>query len=184
MLPPHRRYKTVLQMVVQDINKALEKIYPKKRLWQITEGTSGRLTKLLVWSERFGVPLEYVLEVLLGYYYSTLPKGRQFKAKTSRSLGISVATLVGKQSFEILKENLAKDFPDGNNLAAWNEQEKERITAMLDVELTPKARSVLHYGSMRSFMDAYITHIEQQKKEADKLETKMKRIAWRGNPWR
>lgn len=183
MLAPYRKYKSALEKVALDVSKALEHIYPEKKLWKVTELDSARLTRLLVWSERYGISLEYILEVLLGHYYSTLPKLRRAAALRSRSLGIKVASLVGDYSLSVLLEHMQSDFPDGNNLAAFKEQEKERIADSLDEELPRKSKSVLQFATMDKFVSAYVRSSEIRREGTRRIANKMRKVKWRGNPW-
>jgi hypothetical protein len=185
MLPPHRKYKSALFVVVQDVDKALQRIYPQKKLWKVSELDSARLTKLLVWSERYGVSLEYILETLLGYYYSSLPRANRDRAKQGRSLGVRIATLVGNASHSVLLDHLQADFPDGNNLAAFKEEEKERIADILDPDYVPRrARGILQFKTVSSYVNAYTRLMELRRKGVSRIDKKMGKIAWRGNPWK
>lgn len=138
---------------------------------------------MLVWSERYGVSIGYIIEALLTYYYHNLPKHSRDKANRSRGLGIRIATLVGDVSLSILHSHLANDFPDGNNLAAFKEEEKERIVDILDDSMPRKARSVLQYESMDRFVKAYERSIVAKRSNVSRLAHKMCKIKWRGNPW-
>lgn len=184
MLAPHRKYKSALSMLVVDIDNALQKVYPTKHLWKVSENDSARLTRILVWSERYGVSVEYILEVILGYYYSHLPKLRSIAAFKSRSLGIRISVLVADGSHSILCESLERDFPDGNNLAAFKEEEKERISDAIDPDSLPtKSRGPLQYKSISAYVRAYSRKMETQRSGSDRTAREMRKIAWRGNPW-
>lgn len=196
MLAPHRKYKSALQMVVAEVDKALRQVsqdkshakkdpWAVKQLWKVSELDSARLTKLLVWGERYGVTTEYILEVILGFYYSTLPKLLRVRAKSSRALGIRISSLVSDLSHTVLCEHLEYDFPDGSNLAAFKEEEKERIAELLDPdELPRKSRGVLQHDSIDSFVKAYTRQMEVRRTGVSRIDRKMKKLAWRGNPWR
>jgi hypothetical protein len=183
MLAPHRKYKSALEKVVTDVDNALQKIYPEKKLWKVTELDSARLTKLLVWSERYGVSLEYILEVLLSFYYSNLPKLHRARALRSRAIGFRISTLTGDYSLAHLLSHLESDFPDGNNLAAFKEEEKERIADSLDDELPRKNRSVLQFPTLDKFVSTYTRRAEIRREGTRRVANKMKKMKWRGNPW-
>jgi hypothetical protein len=184
MLAPQRKYKSALFQVVQQVDAALQNVYPQKRLWQVKDLDAARLTRLLVWSERYGVSLEYILETVLEYYYRGLRKHSTRDPKISRSLGIRIQTLVSDGSLAILVEHLNTDFPDGNNLAAFKEDYKERIADILDPEAMPrKARNVLQFRNLDSFVNAYTRQMELRRKGVSRVERKMNKISWRGNPW-
>lgn len=186
MLAPHRRYKSALFTVVQDVDRALQRIYPQKKLWKVSEADSCRLTKLLVWSERYGVSLEYILETLLTYYYDNLPKSTRSKSRMAKSLGVRVATLCGDVSLSILRNSLERDFPDGNNLAAFKEEEKERIaeTVLNPDGLPRKARGPLQFKTVSAYVNAYTRQMELRRRGVSRIARKMSKIAWRGNPWK
>lgn len=190
MLSPNKKYKSALFQVTQDVDKALQSIQwnPKskistKQLWKVSDEDACRLTRLLVWSERYGVPLAYVLETLLLYHFSVLPKDRKIRAKQSKGLGLRVATLTGPVSLEVLQEALREDFLDEDNIAAHKEEEKERIADLLDDELPRKSRGVLQFESISRFTTAYEREIKRRRDGVTRLQRKMGKIKWRGNPW-
>lgn len=183
MLAPHKKYKSALEKVVVDVDTALNKLYPKKHLWKVTELDQARLTRLLVWGDRYGVSTEYILEVLLGYYYSNLPKLQRSRALSSRGLGIRIASLVGDFSLVHLREHLERDFQDGNNLACHKEEEKERIADLLDEELPRKNKGVLQFATLDSFVSAYTRQAEIRREGTIKVSNKMRKMKWRTNPW-
>jgi hypothetical protein len=184
MLGPHKKWKSALERIVVDVDAALSSVYPEKHLWKVSELDQARLTKLLVWSERYGVPVAYILETLLDHYYSNLPKLSRDRARKSKGLGVRVATLTGDVSLSILRSAIIRDFPEGSCLAAHKEREKERIADLMDESIPKKPKRVLDYPSLEAFTDAYVRKIEVRRKGVQRIETKMKKLAWRNNPWR
>jgi hypothetical protein len=91
---------------------------------------------------------------------------------------------VGSSAFANLREHLERDFPDGSNLEAFKEEEKERIADLLDAELPRKNRSVLQFSTMNKFVNAYTRQTELRRRGVARLQRKMAKMAWRGNPWR
>jgi hypothetical protein len=183
MLAPHRKYKSALEKVVTAVDNALQKVYPNKKLWKITELDSCRLTRLLVWRERYGVSLEYILEVLLSHYYSGLPGLRRSGAVSSRSLGIRIGTLTGDNSLAVIRDHLEQDFPDGNNIQAAKEEAKERIAELLDDELPKKHKGVLQFATLDRFVHAYTRYAEIRREGTLRVANKMRKLHWRNNPW-
>lgn len=142
-----------------------------------------RLLKLRVWSERYKVSVHYIVCRLIPYYRKMAHNFR--RRPDSKGIGVTIAVLTGKAAEEKLREFIAKDFPDGENVADWKESERARCIALADPEaLVGKPKPFLHYTSIKSFLDSYTSRIGSLQREQTKLDKKMAKQPWRGNPWR
>ena len=184
MLSPHRNYKSVLFSIKNEINAALRNLYPDKQIWNITLQDQLRLVKLKVWSERYSLPVTYILLKLLEYHWSRLPKPQRDKAKASKGLGIRIATLIGSVSERHLKDCIFQDFPDGDHLVVFKEAERDRIVDLLEEELPSRPKGVLWHKTISNFIESYTRNLQSTQKTDSSYAKKLSKIPYRGNPWR
>jgi hypothetical protein len=160
------------------------KRYFGKNLYYPNEQNASRLLKLRVWSLRYKVDLIYILQKLLPYLEKVASK-HYLRKGSSRGLGVSIPVLTGPAAEEYLKKCIAQDFPDAENILAWKESEKERCIDLMEKdEVMGKPRPILHYEKVSDFVDSYSRRIRQTRKSSDRLDKKMSKIPYRGNPWR
>ena len=182
MISQAKKYKAELLAIKHEVNRALRTL-GDKQLWNITQTDSLRLTKLKLWSLRYGVSINYILAKLLEYHVARLPKYAKDRANQSRGLGIRIATLTGNVSEKHLKDCIFQGYPDGENLVALKESERDRIIDLLDEELPSKPKGVLAHQSINSFVEGYTAKMNRRKKESLAVERQMLKMHWRGNPW-
>lgn len=179
--------RSVLFAVTHEVDSELQQQFGKQ-FWKITELDKLRLLKLKVWGVKYRVTLGYILGVVMTFYWDRLPKQVREKVKGSRSLGVRIATLVSKGSEKALVDAIARDFPNGENISVYKEEERNRIAALLDEEdnelPVARTKAVLSYKTMSAFVESYTRKVASKKRAMAKLETKMKKMPWRENPWR
>lgn len=140
-----------------------------------------RLITFWVWSQRYKVPLSYVMETVIGWWKQVTSKRKGRKA----ALGVRVVTLTTKKSEAILQECILRDFPNNENVAEWRLHKQEKLLGLLD---EPR-------GLARAFVDLRYPDktVRSYKRKVDRRRYKLmkanaaqwrRRRAWRGNPWR
>lgn len=154
-----------------------------RTIWHLSETDRFKLYRLWIWKQRYKVSLEYILSVLVPYFTKGVEKRT---GKKSKGLGISIPVLCGDVAEEILQERIDKDFPDGENLSHYREQEKERITAILipPPEFPTRVRKTLSFKHLDDEAKLYKKSITKSVRKTSKVDLKMKKIPFRGNPWR
>lgn len=175
-----------LQTPVTEVCAEIEKILHKdfgKTLYFPNRQNAARLLKLKVWSIRYSVSIRYILSKLVPYFEHIA--SRHYLRKDSKGLGVSIPVLTGKAAEEKLKEFIAKEFHDSENVLDWKESERERCIRLMEKEeVMGRPRPILQYRNVNDFVDAYSSKIDIKRKEADRLAKKMAKQPWRGNPWR
>lgn len=127
-----------------------------------------RLLNLFVWSRRYGVTMEYLLEILLHRHFA---KHR----RKERYLGVRVSALMSKPAEAYVEETLREEFPNNEMKRELQEKEKRRVARILD--------SLSKLQMTTTAPDDY----EQQWQHSVRREQRHSRLfprSWRGNPWR
>lgn len=166
------------------VNKALERNFDREFI-RVSTLDQLRLLALRVWMEKYKVSLDYILQVVVPFCWSRT-RGRY---RSSRSLGIRIATLVGQKSEKALREQIAKDFDQGENISIAN---WERLQSILqarrvreDGDVQLRAKTLSDYQSVQQYVKAYRTKISnkqfQFQKELNDPEN-LKRH-YRTSPW-
>lgn len=153
-----------------------------RHLYQRNAADQLRLITLLVWAERYHVTLRYILRVLVNHYQRFLKKAH------SMSLGVKIATLVGKHSEQVLREHIARDYQDKENVKEWRWRRRRKMLALRvgkDDGIDQRVRGLLDYPTVKGFVKAYRNRVYDQRSEFDHEinSTSNKLRAYRGNPW-
>jgi len=162
------------------VNEALRPM--GKRLWRTSETDGLRLTRLLVWAERYNVSLTYVLETILPVLSKAIERrtGRRQKS----GLGCTIPVLTGEVAKSILLERIAKDFPGGENVNTRIEERKQEMLLKIDEDIEGgKPKSPLAYESAQNATSAYKKGIKRRRRRRTKLEEQIAAMPFRGNPF-
>lgn len=161
----------------------------QRRLFRMKPQDELRLLVLQQWETKYQVELDYILECLLPYWHSKL--GRQIRSKNG--LGVRVTSLVGKVSEKILKEQIAKDFPNDENREEWKWKRRREIIASrkkanqdeVEDEFQPVKKSLLDYPTVTKFVAAYKKRVKAERKEFDAAcnQKKNRMRRYRNSPW-
>lgn len=135
-----------------------------------------RLLTLEGWEEKYRVSLNWILVQLVPFWRKRFVSYRKVGGK---SLGVSVATLVGKKSEEILKQKLSEQFPDGENLARWRVREQAR---QWDISWDQPIR-VEDWEHPQETILRYQRRMVAERRERKSWVAKRKRRRYRDNPW-
>ena len=124
------------------------------------------------WSLRYEVSVDFILTTLLDYYQ----KIRQLRRHHAVTLGVGVAQLTGPRAQEIIEQQAAASFPDGENHAAARGELRSR---MLGVRLEEFPIGL----TLAESLERYRQKIERQQQRGLTLPKNFFR-PWRGNPFR
>jgi hypothetical protein len=174
-----------LFMIETEFAEALRQLYDR-RVFHIAEIDKARLLKLRVWSERYAVPISYILEKVLPLLWQRMPKHVQARSQKSRTLGVSIAQLTSPTTEQILLNCTLADFPEGENFESRREARIDDCIELIDIDndtLPSKPKSVLSYKALTSFVDAYAKKIERKRTTLSRIAVKRRKMHYRGNPW-
>jgi len=165
------RARKVLISVLKEM-QGIERLYLKPK-------DEPRLLILQCWAERHRVPVRYVMSRMISFW----------REKTKRPgkksvLGVSLAALTSFKSEEILKSIIEREFPAGENIAAWREGEKRRLLG-LDAQ-RGKVRPLINLKLSDSrILYHYSKQVKRKQDRLDKANASAwrRRRRWRGNPW-
>jgi hypothetical protein len=161
------------------VNKALDAI--GKKLWRTTELDGLRLTRLVAWSERYSVSIEYILQAVLPVLSKAVERRT---GRKSKGLGISISVLTGEVARDILLERIKKDFKGNEHVHAMREQRRNIMIEVLDDELNGKPRNPLSFKEPEEFVKSYVRSIERKRVDREKLEDQIAAMPFRSNPFR
>lgn len=171
--------------VCLEVDKTLRQLFGKQ-LFFPKEVDKARLLKLKMWSDRYKVSLSYILGKLVPRFEKMASKhARSPRVKVSKGIGTTIAVLTGQAAEEFLKDCIAKDYPDQENVLAWKEDKREETLRLLDgEELVVRPRKILSFKSVAAYTDAYRQKMEKQRQSTAKREAQLSKQPYRGNPWR
>lgn len=181
-------WSVTLQMV-GELETYLQRQTGKRARLQYKSDKQVRLLRLKLWSVRYKISVQEVLDLIVPGLRSQM-QGIKFK---KYGIGVGVNALTGKKAEEILRDNLRDRYPDNEHLTLWREQEKERQLERERTEdlegLKPHEKpvvSLLESDSMEEFLTGYRDSIQKEKSQQDRVQTETwrKRKAYRGSPWR
>lgn len=146
-----------------------------------------RLLKFRTWSLRYYVEVEEILEMVLPVLRN------QMRSRVGKGLGVPIKILTGRKAEEILRDQIKRRYPDGENKKVWASRERERqIQRELRDELSGmRERDVLR-GKTRlevgilEWTHEYQKQISARHKRWEKIRARnlrSKRRGYRRNPW-
>ena len=127
-----------------------------------------RLLNLKIWANKYKLPLEEILRLLLSVWMG------KFKASRRKGLVVPISTLVGKKSNDILLDYLAKKYPNRENITLRKQD--------LVSKIIPEAE-LKEWDDPIRFVYEYKQHIKALRAGDAKIAAKFRRRHWRGNPW-
>ena len=171
------------------VAKELSKIRKEQVTLYIRMPDKYRLLKLKVWSEKYRVPLIFILSTLIPLWESFIQRrSRQVKRE---GLNVRVSTLTGKKSEEFLKEAIKKEFPDGANKQLWIAKHRERILAkaILDSQdkdlltRSQKVQDLSEFTTPKQYVAYYRRRVRYLSSSREKIIQQMEERPYRSNPF-
>ncbi len=125
-----------------------------------------KLLNFYTWADKYGLSRKELLSLLLQVWAGKYSK--------SKGLGISISTLLGKKSKEIVIAYVKKTYKSKENFGLLRQQAIEKIIPPIVVEevLDPF-----------EYITTYRARLDVYKEKDEKLAKKFKRRRWRGNPF-
>jgi hypothetical protein len=173
MHPEERVLNLRINRVVQEVDMVL-KDELNVRWFDPSPTDKLRLLTLALWRERYRVSIPWIVRLLVPFW-----KGRYAKYNTARGIGTTIATLCGKKSEEIIKERLAIEFPENDNLHRYTAQEQQRQWAYVWDRNPP----VQDWTEARATVRKYLTRLRTERRERRKFQKSQQKRNYRGNPW-
>ena len=147
-----------------------------------------RLLKLRVWCIRYDTDIPEILDLVVRVLRAQIPT----KFKSSWGIGVPIRSLTGKAAERLLKDELERLYPGGENVFARRnalKQQQLHDERMLDLEgALPKRErliKILDANSAQEFVEHYRERVTRIKERTQKEERQSwrKRKPYRGNPW-
>lgn len=171
----HQDLQELITKNIQKIEKALLQIENRKRINSnqkpfpddtrvfLAVGPNANLLylNLRVWSIRYCVSLEFILETLLDYFSFNRGYSRKRTSDEVR-LGIPANLICGIRSRQILEDTIIQMYPDGENFRQMNQKPK--------IPIKP-----VKYDSLREMVSKYSKRMEKRQLENTAKERIYKR---------
>lgn len=183
-----RKEEKVLRRRLFNLHALVDEILQEeleRRLYRLSPTDELRLFKLITWRDRYKVSIRFILKTLVPYYAE---KFKRFSGRKD-SLGCKLATLLGKKSEVMLRDAIAREFPNDEHVSLWNQ---EMQYAILDTEagddeeeFISKPKDMLHFNTPAEYIKSYRRRVNVRRRDLQKLveDPRRKLRQWRGNPF-
>jgi hypothetical protein len=172
----------------QEVEEVVSKIRKDKfRFYTLPQNECYRLLRLRVWVELYQVDLTYILNRLLPFWKTWIPK--KSKSIASQGLGVRIATLTGKKSEQMLQEFIKQDFPSDQHKAL---RRSYRQNDLLDkymnesedgIKTVNQDKTLFDFVNPRGYLQYYRRRIRNQQYRRDALIQQFQLRPYRGNPF-
>jgi hypothetical protein len=144
------------------------------------------LLKLRTWSFRYHLSIVDILDMIL-----PVLRGQVKVKKKTYGLGVAVRSLVGPGAERVLVEEIKRRYPNGEHIAMWREQERERqleAERLLESDgLVPReyTENLVTADSTEKFVTEYTrrTLAKRADNRSNRANRSRRRKKYRGNPW-
>jgi hypothetical protein len=186
----YKQEKARTKLKVSKIRAIVDEVLQEdfgRRLYRLSKDDEHRLLTLYTWRDRYKVSIKWMLKILIKIWTK---KFARFKINSS--LGCRVATLVGKKSEEIIREEIYKEFSHGENLKNWKQSEQDKIVKLVQgsTETSKRERkysSILEAKTPEAYIKQYERELRWNKQKtsskSQKLLTQVKEKPFRNNPF-
>lgn len=153
-----------------------------RKVWHVKDKDLARLHRLWMWSQRYSISLEYVTGTLVTYFARGVER---HTGRKSKGLGVSIPTLTGDVAENILRQQIEKDFPDRENVAAYRDAQQTYCYDTLEhQDVQVRIKPTLEYRTLKRATDAIVQSIELRRARYQKIARSLKKIPFRANPFR
>lgn len=156
---------TALQECTTWVVDICSKLIDKKLYMNPGRRDQLKLLNLLTWAERYSLSLEEILRVLLKVWRGKF---------SNRGLGVSISTLTGVRSKQIILDYSARMYPGKENVA---KRKADMQSSFLSQD------TVMEYDDPVQFVNEYRARINRLKKADEVIARKFQRRRWRTSPW-
>ena len=142
-----------------------------------------RLLRLRVWATRHYLTVSQVLDMIM-----PVIRSRTGRVK-SAGIGTTIGNLTGQAAYRILREEIAKRYPDEEHVELWREEEQnkhiaiEREAETGGLPVRHKSHSPLDYESIAEYVAQYKKSIATSNTLRTSLSSEQRRKPYRWNPW-
>lgn len=134
---------------------------------KLTKADQLKLFNLYTWSDRYKLPAKEILKLLFPIW-----QGKFSHSKIG--LGISVSTLLGTKSKEIVVNYVKKVYGGKENVALYKQSLLSEILAPTSIE---------EFDDPLDYVATYRSRMSKLKDTDDKMAKKLQRRHWRTNPF-
>jgi hypothetical protein len=158
-----------------------EKPYHMHDVWiECTPLEKTRLFNLKVWTQRYSVNLEFVLEFLLTYYRDFR---KRYGLKHQVSFGIPLATLTGLGARAALEEHIKRVYPARENYRDATQSLRrqmvgQRTVHRVDYQIDPDLMTLNYQKALQAPQQS-----ADPEADPDAEDLARRRRPWRGNPF-
>lgn len=132
----------------------------------------------------YKVSLEYIVETVVPQYLEQI--GRLHRKK-SYAIGFRPTNLVGANAERMLKERIAKDFPESEHISMWRWERIQDIVANRteDEFTTSKGKGIADYSTLGQYVRAYRGKVQNKREIFDREMNRStnKKRPYRDNPF-
>ena len=141
-------------------------VVPMKAVWLSAKPDDLlRLMNWKVWTRRYNVSLEFILDTIFLHYNRKVRRGKKYV-----SVGVPVSLLTGEKAREVIEQALSRLYTEQENVAAAKSDLRLKILGTTKV-------------STESSMAEYARIMQHRREATVQAAALYKRRAWRGNPW-
>lgn len=165
------------KMAIVGIVEACAKQEFRCSYYRLKPADEVRLLRLAQLEEKYKVPASWILKVLVPIWQGVR------KTRGGSGLGITISTLVGKKSEEILKQQIESTFPDGENYRRARSREQERQWRMVQEEDGATSNLRMDWKAPREAIEKYKSRVRAERQGRARWAEQALRKPYRGNPW-
>ncbi len=132
-----------------------------------------RLLRIGQWRERHSVSLQWILKQLIPFWRS-----RHARYNKRAVLGTKIPTFIGRVSETYLLEQIAAQFPNGENHAHWRVREQDRQFHKIWDGPTRE-----NWNDPEAMVIMYAKRMAVERGERHEFQEKMQKRPHRNNPW-
>jgi hypothetical protein len=158
------------------VQEAVSRVRGQPVQLHLPEEQRYRLLVLRTWVLRYRVSLDFILETLLSYYQRVI---RRYGS--SHGIGLSLPTLCGHRSQEILEVAILAAFPNNENEDQWRAEKRHQLLS--EISFPPNDDSATAALLEDSLVD-YVSRMAAVRLKRDRESRRLSRRPWRWNPWR
>lgn len=153
----------------------------------------AQLLKLSVWAKRNRIDLQDVLNILVPILRKMVTPTNGKPRKVRSGLGVGIKFLTGPLASRMLSNQIAKQYPSGEQKNAWREREREaQLFAEAEEALEGlhvrevKPLSMLEASSVEDYVERYRTAVFKKRTAMQRAMNQRwrRRKNYVNNPWR
>lgn len=161
----HNELSLLASRFQTEFQEAIATVFNRRPMLHLRLEDQIRLLNLRVPMLRHHITLIEVVEMLGRFYPPRVTGGY--------NLGWRISIVTGPTAIRRIDEEVARQYPNGENIQAWRSQEKQKQMRILDTASDNTPDSV----------QEYLEQISQTRKSENILQKRLSRRRYRNNPW-